>query len=325
MKISEFQKRIGYEGELARVVIKVVDDFGLGNYLKHKVVEAGYEDLNIVVTTDKGKYFIKMLASFRDAEGCNRYVNVMLTALEAGVSHPRLLQSSQGYLYKNNFDGTEIRLVVMEYIDGKSHYDSGEKVSLEDARFLVQQAAVINKINLKVPFVYDSWAIVNFLKEWKENKELFPKKDRVQIDLVFNKFSKLNVKPLPTAFVHGDIIKTNVMRDENGKLYIFDFSVANNYPRIQELAVLLCNILYDDKNPGVFMDYYKLALDEYQKRIELTKLEIEILPLYLKAAHTMHIIGAGKEKYNKGNKSEENEYWLNQGRSGLRDMNLLFK
>lgn len=274
MKPSEFQKRIGYEGELEKVVSKVAEDFDLGKYSMYRVIEAGYEDLNVVITTDKGKYFVKMLATFRDNEGCKRYVDIMLTALEAGVSHPRLLQSPQGYLYKNVFDGRQIRLVVMEHINGKSLYDSKEEVSLEDARFLIQQAA--------------------------------------------------DIKSLPTAFVHGDIIRTNVMRDENGKFYILDFSVANIYPRIQELAVLLCNILYDDKNPGAFMDYYELALDEYKKKNELTKPEIETLPLYLKAAHAMHIIGAGREKYKKDNKSEENEYWLSKGRNGLRDMNRLF-
>ncbi|MCH7951414.1 phosphotransferase [Patescibacteria group bacterium] len=325
MKTSEFQKRIGYEGELEKVVGKVAEDFSLGEYLRYRVIESGYEDLNVVITTDNGKYFIKMLATFRDNKGCKRYVDIMHTALEAGVSHPRLLRSSKGYLYVNNFDGTEIRLVVMEHIDGKTLYDSREKVSFEDARFLVQQAALINKINLQVPFVYDSWAVVNFLKEWKENKEAFPENDKVLIGPLFNKFSKLDVKFLPTAFVHGDIIRTNVMRDENGELYILDFSVANNYPRIQELAVLLCNLLYDDKNPGDFMGYYELALDEYKKRNELTKLEVKSLPLYLKAAHAMHIIGAGKEKYKEDNKSEENEYWLSQGRKGLRDMNKLFK
>jgi len=325
MKKSEFQKRIGYNGELEKVVSKVAQDFGLGKYLKYKVIEEGYEDLNVVVTTNKGKYFVKMLATFRDNEGCKRYVDIMLTSLEAGVSHPRLLQSPKGYLYKNNFDWTEIRLVVMKYIDGKSLYESREKVSLEDARFLVHKAALINQIDLKVPFVYDSWAIVNFVKEWKENKKVFPEDDNILIDPVFNSFSKLEIKSLPTAFVHGDIIKTNVMRDKNGKLYILDFSVANNYPRIQELAVLLCNLLYSDKNPSDFMDYYELALDEYKKRIELTKLEVGSLPLYLKAAHAMHIIGAGREKYKKGNESEENEYWLDQGRKGLRDMNRLFK
>lgn len=325
MKASKFQKRIGYEGELRMIVKKVAEDFSLGRYLKYKVIEAGYEDLNVIVTTDKGKYFVKMLATFRDNEGCKRYVDIILTALEAGVNHPRLLRSSQGYLYNNNFDGTEIRLVVMEYIDGKTLYDSRGKVSLEDARFLVQQAALINKIALKVPFVYDSWAIVNFLKEWKENKRVFPKDDIALIDPVFNEFSKLGLKTLPVAFVHGDIIRTNVMRDKNGELYISDFSVANNYPRIQELAVLLCNLLYDDKNPGDFMKYYELTLDEYKKRNELTEIEIETLPLYLKAAHAMHIIGAGKEKYKKDNRTEENEYWLNQGRKGLRDTNRLFK
>ena len=51
----------------------------------------------------------------------------------------------------------------MDYIEGQTLYDSREKVSLKDARFLVQQATLINQIGLNVPFTYDSWAVVNFL------------------------------------------------------------------------------------------------------------------------------------------------------------------
>ncbi len=325
MKRSGFQKRISYKGKLEKVVNQVAKDFDLGKYLNYKIVETGYEDLNIVAATDKGKYFIKMFATFRDNDNCKRYVDIMLTALEAGVNHPKLLQSTQGYLYKNTFEGTKIRLVVMEHIDGETLYDSGEKVTLENTRFLVHQAALINKIDLKVSFVYDGWAVVNFQKEWKKHEKVFPKEDKVLIEPLLKKFSKLDIKSLPTAFVHGDIIRTNVMRDNNGELYIFDFSVTNIYPRIQELAVLLSNLLYDDKKTDDYLTYYEFALDEYNKQNKLTKLEVESLPLYLKAAHAMHIIGAGKQKYKRGNKSEENEYWLSQGRKGLKDTNKLFK
>jgi Ser/Thr protein kinase RdoA (MazF antagonist) len=127
----------------------------------------------------------------------------------------------------------------------------------------------------------------------------------------------LPIKQLPHRLVHGDIIKTNVMKDKTGKIYIIDFSVANFYPRIQELAVLLCNIFFDENHPDTFMDNYKLALDEYQKGIPLTPLEISSLPLYVKVAHAMHVLCATYEKEAKGNDSAENRYWLELGRKGL--------
>ena len=130
-------------------------------------------------------------------------------------------------------------------------------------------------------------------------------------------FHKLNIKSLPHCFVHGDIIATNVMRSNEGSLYIIDFAVANWYPRIQELAILLCDLLFvPEKN--TFLKNYELALTEYQKIIKLEKKELQSLPTYIKFAHAMHIIPSTREKVFENNTSAENEFWLRSGQEGLK-------
>jgi len=259
-----------------------------------------------------------MFANFRDEAEIERYVDVMVKALEAGVQHPKLLKSSLGYLQKLHFDGKEISLCVMEKIDGVSFYEKNLKATKDEMRFLIQQAALINKIDLSPKPVYDSWAIVHFLEEYKKKRQYLDKDDLILSDRLEKQFSELEIEKLPHCFVHGDIIKTNVMKDKNGKLYIIDFSVSSYYPRIQELAVLLCNMLFDEDNPETFPDYYKLAVEEYQKHNTLTKKEIEILPLFVKVAHVMHVLCATYEKVAKGNDSIENDYWINLGKKGLK-------
>lgn len=66
-------------------------------------------------------------------------------------------------------------------------------------------------------------------------------------------------------------------------LYIIDFSVANIYPRIQELAVLMCNLFFDEN----YKDNYLFLIREYNKHHPLTEYEGEILPLFIQAAHVM--------------------------------------
>jgi Ser/Thr protein kinase RdoA (MazF antagonist) len=313
-----FQQRIGYKGDIKPVILQICKDFSLSEYISHKVILMGYEDFNLILTTDKGKYFIKMFATFRTEKESRSYVDTMVKVLEAGVNHPKLYQSQQGYFHKITADNTQISLCVMEFIDGVSFYEEKLKATLEEMRLLVQQAALINKIDLKPKFVHDSWAIVNFLDEYKNKKQYLDAADRELIEPLAQQFSILNLDELPHCFVHGDIIKTNVIKETNGKLYIIDFSVSSYYPRVQELAVLLCNLLFDEDNPETFNDNYKLALEEYQKYITLTKKEIEILPLYVRVAHVMHVICATYEKAANGNNSVENEYWINLGRIGLK-------
>ncbi|MFC1721450.1 phosphotransferase [Patescibacteria group bacterium] len=315
--MHKFQDRIGTEKNITPLLEGVCSDYGFGNYDDHEVVPVGYEDFNVIVSTGSSKYFLKLFATFRDDSACQAYVDIMYKAVEVGVHHPKLYKNPEGYLYKKKLGDTELRLCAMEYIDGKSLYDTNSKVTEEEARFLVRQAALINRMQIEPRNVDDSWAIVHFLEEYKKNAKYLAPDDNVLIKPLAEKFQKLDVGKLPHCLVHGDIIKTNVMKDTSGDLRIIDFSVADLYPRIQELAVLLCNILFDEGNPESFSESYRIAIDEYQKHIKLSTEELKAIPLFVKVAHAMHVICATKEKETKGNDSKENRYWISLGQKGL--------
>lgn len=316
MELASFQSRIEYRGNLDDLFEKVVEDYELGRLISYKPVLQGYEDFNVILETETGRYLTKMMASFRSNKEARQYADTIRAALNNGISHPKLYKGPEGDLHSINLNGNEIRLVVMDFIDGSDFYSLGEKPNNKEIIFLSQQAARINKLNLNPEFVYDSWAIPNFLKEYEAVKDRLEKEDLKYIEPLAKKFPKLNIDKLPHCFVHGDIISTNVVRSRDNKLYIIDFAVANIYPRIQELAILLCDLFFitdEDK----YLANYNLALREYQKIVKLEKEEIEILPTYLKLAHAMHIIPATREKF-KGTKLPENNFWLKSGQEGIR-------
>lgn len=313
---KEFQSRIKYSGDIKPFLENVCADYGIGNYISHKAILSGYEDFNLIIETENGKYFAKVYANFRSNNDCLNLTNTLVKIIESGISHPKLIKSPNGYLYVKQFDNHEFRLVLMEYIDGINFLEGNLIPSEEEKRFLINQAALINSVDLKPDFVYDSWAIVNFLKEFEKSKNCLGDEALRKIELLANEFESLDIAKLPHCFVHGDIIKTNALKDKNGKLYIIDFSVSNYYPRIVELAVLLCNMLFDENNPSG-QENYQLALDEYQKKIELADIELKILPLFTKIAHAMHVIRGTYEREINNNQSEENTYWINLGKTGL--------
>ncbi len=317
--MPDFQKRIEYRGDLKLLLQQLCKDYDFGDYLSHKVIPVGYEDLNVVLATNKGEYFVKIFAKFRSPKDCQRYVDIMLQANKAGVSHPHIYKSKIGELYETLIDDSTIRLCVMQFVEGKTFYDLGEQPTIEELRFLARQAAIINKLPIKPDPVYDSWAIVNLVKEFGEKQQYLSKEDFEVVTPIYKEFRKINLDHLPHCFVHGDIIKTNVMRSNAGNLYILDFSVSNYYPRVQELAVLFCDLFFNEKDPTSFKKNYDLGLSEYQKYLQLTPEELEVMPLYVKAAHTMHIICANYEREVNRNTSKENESWLNLGRIGLRN------
>ena len=313
---EKFKERIGYEGEIKNISLRICEDYNLGKFKSSKVILMGYEDFNFILETAKGKYFVKVFAKFRSIGNCNRYVGIIGKAIDAGVSTPELLKGP-GFLHILKISDVELRLCVFEFIEGKTLFESGEKLDVDEIKFIANQAAIINSINIRPELVDDEWAITNFIKEFKKKKNSLNEEDLKLIEPLVEKFKELEMDKLPYCFVHGDIISTNVMKDSDDKLWIIDFSVSNYYPRIQELAVLACNLFFDEKSKEESKENFRIMLEEYQKKVELTQKELDLLEIYIQFAHAMHLLSGNFEKFEKGNESSENDYWINQGRKGL--------
>ncbi len=315
--MKDFFQRINYQGEIDDISSVICKDFHIGDFVSNKLVLIGYEDFNFILETTKSRYFVKIFSNFRTDDDCHRYVKVMLKVVEGGVSFPKLFKSEQDYLYTKTVNTTKLRICVMEYIDGESYYSLKQKPNIDEIKVLAHQATLINSIKIKPKFIYDEWAVSNFLNEFQKKGKHLSQQDLKIIKPLVRKFKDIDIGKLPHCFVHGDIIVTNVMKNKKGKIWIIDFAVSNYYPRIQELAILACNILFNENDKSKSKNNLKIALEEYRKTIALTPRELEILPTYIKFAHAMHLLSANYEKMVKKNDSEENEYWLNQGKAGL--------
>ncbi len=315
---EKFKERINYNRDIKDISMQICKDYNLGEFKSNELILIGYEDFNFILETSNGKFMVKVFAKLRNLEDCERYIEIMEKAIEKGIATPKLLKSTQGHLYVSEIDNTKLRLCVSEFIDGKTLFELKTKLNNEEITFIANQAAMINSIDLKPKTLYDEWAITNFLKEFEKKKVALSKEDLEIIEPLVNKFKELKIDNLPHSFVHGDIITTNVMKDSDNKLWIVDFSVSNYYPRIQELAVIACNLLFDENSKENSERNFKTALNEYIKITPLTKSELNALPTYIELAHAMHLLSANYEKVEKNNLSEENEYWLNQGKKGLK-------
>ena len=316
--MKNYQERIGYGGDIEPILENVCEDYKIGEYASHIILTVGYEDFNLILKTSKGKYFIKMFSKLRTKRDCKRYIEILEEVSESTISTPRLFKSSRGYLFETKFDAHDFRLCVMEYIDGQSFFDAKIKPSKSEMRFLIGQAALINSIDYKPEFFYyDDWAIVNFIKEYEKKKQYLGPDDLRAIDPLAKSFRKLDLNDLPHCLVHGDLISTNIIKSDQGGLYIIDFSVSNYCPRIIELAILFCNMLFNENDPKNSDRNYAIALEEYQKIIPLEKIEVGHLPLFVKVAHAMHVIGGTYEKVVNHHPAEESDYWINSGRKGL--------
>ena len=207
----------------------------------------------------------------------------------------------------------------MEFAEGKTFYDLGEIPTAQEQEQIIAQASKINQIDFKPPPLYDSWAVTSFAKEYDAKAGYLNPVDKQLVDAALRQFETVDIEQLPHAFVHGDIIETNVMRGADGKILILDFAVANYYPRIQELAVIISH-LFSSGDPHIFKQNYNRAVELYQKYLFLTEGELKTLLIFIRAAFAMELLMSNYEKVANNNNSKENEHFLELGRTGLTNL-----
>ncbi|MBI2621674.1 MAG: phosphotransferase [Candidatus Levybacteria bacterium] len=310
--------RINYAGSLEPVVERLGKFFKIGQVQDYLVIDIGYGDCNVIVKTNKGKFLAKIFQKERTQQNIVRYVKIMQKVLEAGVKHPFLVKNQLGKIifYDRHFSG--LKLVLMDYIEGKTLYELNRKPNSNELKKIVEQTAKINSISYRPSYIFDSWAIPNIGRIFNNTKKFIDRSDLPLIERVIKRFNIIPINLLPKCFVHGDLTKTNVLKSDNGDIYILDFSIANWYPRIQELAVIITNLLYDEHESSNLKEKSELIIKEYGKFKRLTTEEHKWLYDYSLAALAMEILGALQEKYINNNDTEETDYLLKLGRVSLR-------
>jgi Ser/Thr protein kinase RdoA (MazF antagonist) len=321
---QSLRKRINYQGEFDELLQDVCASYIIGDFVSFSLIELGYEDVNLKLTTTKGHFFVKIFAERRDDAECLRLINIIKIAIDNGVCHPKFLDRREGYIFRNQYEQFKIRLAVFEYIEGETFFEMKREPTPAEFKKIIEMATKVNTIDYVVPFLYDPWAIVNFISELKKAGKYLDEKTKKVMEELREVFEKVDIKSLPHSLVHGDLISTNIMKKKE-EIYFVDFSVANYYPRIVELAVLMSDIMLDKSGNASLEKRYKFLISEYQKYISLTKEELGVLPLFVKIANAMNIIGSILEKETKKNDSEENKYWMETGKKGLKESLLLWK
>jgi len=309
--------RLNYEGNLDPVVGRLCTTYRVGEPTDFSVIDVGYEDCNVVIATQKDKYVAKIFSKGRSPQDITRYSTIMEKAVEAGVHHPPLIRTADGGVVYVDPQANSLSMVLMKFVEGKSFLELNRAPNAEELQKVLEQAAKVNRIDHHPAYLFDSWAIPNIQVMFDKVREYIKPEDIALIQQAMAKYSALPVNDLPHCFVHGDFTKANVLNGDDGKIYILDFSVANWYPRIQELAVITANLLHDPDNPMSLRDKSARVSEEYSKLNPLTTEEQRCLYDYALAGIAMEFMGAHQEKYINGNDTEETEFWLNLGRTGL--------
>lgn len=314
-ELQDFNKRIGLNTDLKNISEQICSQYNLGGFISNELITIGYEDYNYYLTTTKGKYCVKIFNNIRTRQDIVNYLERIRVVANSQINAPKPLKINNDIVLELDYKKNHYDICVFEYIDGKNIFELNQKASKEIIKELAKQTAMINQLDIKPDFIYDSWAIINFEEEYKNKREYLSDKYKEEFDKLLTKFKCIDLDKLPKGFVHGDIISTNVMLDSTNKVWIIDFAVSNYLPRIIDLAVISCNMCLDNSSKENTYENIALLVSEYNKYTPLSEYELSAFKTFYKLANAMHILQTQYIIKTYGD-STENEYWLNEGMVG---------
>ena len=339
--IFNYYTRVNFEKEdLEFILQNIISKYNLANMKEYHVIETGYEDFNVYLETIYNKYVIKFLSNERSLDNINHYAKIIEMLLHQNhLNIPKIYKSDNSILNSTKINGKEVYYFVMEYIDGKTIYDLDKKIDIKTIIKIVFDILKYNCVNLNLKKYllsdeakkfkqYDMWSYENFLEEYKDKAKFLSEEDNDLIKPIADyykdmieryknydaMFKNQPVMP-PYMSAHNDFISTNIILKDNEPYYI-DFSVSSIALNFVDIAIFGCDtVMKKDISSKEYAKYLKIiSYILYRCHI----MEYNLYPTAVSVQHAIHILIANYYKVHENVDSDENDYFLNLGRTGIK-------
>jgi Ser/Thr protein kinase RdoA (MazF antagonist) len=258
---------------------------------------------------------VKVFAAGRPASVPARTADIIVAARAVGVRHPRLYRDASG-AYVHQFDAHW--LIVMEHAAGQTYYEMSRPPAEAELVKVVEQAALIHRIEARPEPVFDPWAIANLVPLAGQVGHLLDDEQRRLVDGAIAELAHVDWDALPHALIHADLTAGNVLLAPEGDVIILDFALANRWPRLQELAVIAASLMHG--SPGTLPERMRHVARLYSAvaAVPLSAPEEAALDGFGRWAAAMELLG-GLNMWMQGARGPETDLLLALGTAGLRD------
>lgn len=301
--------------EFLEVVKKTYD---ISQIVAYEPLLEGYENANIKIDTDKGKYVIKIFAKGIIELQAKDSEYVTQEALKIGVPFPHLLKGANGYLHKIMQKDIPVWYYLMEFIEGKNF--EKQKVTMGDIIAISDYLAKFNTLNLPIHEVYDSWGNKNILVEYKKVKNLIPQDIFELISPVIVEVANIDFSGFHTSIIHGDLQRKHVLKNKDNKYCFLDLGCMRNDAIVYDISILLAWFCLSPDTWDMKDEIVKKVLERYQKIHSLTQREIDAVFPLIKAAYAAYLMKTSV-LIRQGDTSQETREWHEKAKEMLEKCN----
>ncbi len=311
--MNDFLSRVDISIPLDQLITLVAREYNLGNVKKFEYIKIGFEDLNIKLETERGKYVVKIFSKLCDPMFIKDYIEAILKFRGAGIPTPIILKNNDDYLFSIE---RKTRLCVMEYFEG-NNFDEMTPHG-DDFRILTKYLAKIHKFSFKIHNNYDKWATSHLLEEFPKKKKYLSAIDLALVQPVIDELKVVDFGKFKKSIIHGAFEKSNILKNNKGDYCILDLGCMDFNASVIDLAIFLAAFCLA---PASELNYNKkikeFVIKEYLKTNDLTEYEIQNTPLLIRATYAAYILIPSYLLATRTDTIEQVNKFLSIGREGV--------
>lgn len=278
--MEELYQRIGKKVKLKEIAKQLCMIHNIGEYVKHKIIKVGIDDLSFYLWTTTGKYIVKNFNYEKTLSDINRYLKIYHILMKNKIKVPQLLSVNDRSVFSFEVDGLYMNSCVLECIEGKDLYSLNQLITKEEIDQLVELVISLHSIKDIVKIEeYDLYSFIRLKEVIEKTKEVISKEFKKEINLFMEEYIKVDFKKLPKTFIHGDLINTNIMKDKNKEIWLIDFTETGTGIRILDIVKIINEVIFNYNYIEESIELGEYFLKKYQEKEKLTDYELNVLDI----------------------------------------------
>lgn len=316
LTIQDLLKRVNLKLPLNQAIKNILKDYNLGTLKTVDPLFVGHEELNVIITTTKGKYGIKLMNKNRSKKMAAGLVRAMLKFDQAGVPVTRLHPSKNNqYLYELKPKIGKGFLFIADYFQGRTFHETQEIT--QDLKTITKSVALIHQLSFKTAPEYDFWLPQYLPQEFDTRGKYLKSEDYHLVKQIVRIFNAIDFTQCSQTVGHFDLHRDNIKKNKSGQICFFDLATVDRHYAILDLGSFIGFFLDPKQSVAQHRKRFNLILAEYLQHRHLNQYEKDHLFDCVKIIFASNVLGASYLINAENDDTEETYKWYRFGKWGL--------
>jgi Ser/Thr protein kinase RdoA (MazF antagonist) len=307
--------RVDHARPLPVVLREIAQHYDLGHIERTWLITQGYDDLNVLLVCDRGRYVAKLFNKSKEMATIEDHVRVQLSLARNRAPVPRILTADGAALFRVAGHVRETFVCVSEHFAGEDF--ARIRPHRDDMLAVTRFLTAMHHLPLQITPGYDSWGTLNLAVEFARKRALVSDETIKRVEPLADAMKNMTFGRARRRIIHSDLQRKHVLKDSIGRYCILDFGcMGYSYP-IVDLGIFLALFCLEGSEPSQAQHIIAEVLAAYQSKASLPLQHIALLGTLIRATWASYLLTADF-LMRQGDRSRQTRQWYRFALTNLR-------